>query len=134
VGRLPRRPTRLLQSIADNDIENVVVLTGDIHAGGAADIRLPDADTTGDVVAHELVGTEHLVAGLRGHRRRDRPRAMGLAYANFADHGYVRCTVTPETWTTEFVIVDSIETETSDADRSMPPSRSRPGPPAFVRL
>ena len=34
--------------------------------------------------------------------------AFGLAYANFEDNGYVRCTITPEKWTTEFVVVDTI--------------------------
>ena len=40
----------------DPDVD-VVVLTGDIHAGGAADLRSPDAGRDGPVVAAELVGT-----------------------------------------------------------------------------
>jgi len=40
---------------------------------------------------------------------------MGLAYANFSDHGYVRCSVTPERWEAEFVAVDTIDRPTSEA-------------------
>jgi alkaline phosphatase D len=110
----PAARRRLLQSIADDGVENVVVLTGDIHAGGAADIRLPDATTTGAVVAHELVGTSISSPGLGA----DLAGAidlgsLGLAYANFADNGYVRCTVTPERWRADFLVVDTIEEPTS---------------------
>jgi alkaline phosphatase D len=111
----PAARRRLLQAIADEQVENVVVLTGDIHAGGAADIRLPDATTEGQVVAHELVGTSisspGLGAALAGAIDLS---TMGLAYANFSDHGYVRCSVTPERWKAEFLVVDTIDRPTSD--------------------
>ena len=126
----PAARARLLRSISDEGVENVVVLTGDIHAGGAADIRLPDAGTAGDVVAHELVGTSisspGLGAALAGAIDLT---SMGLTYANFADHGYVRCTVTPERWQADFMVVESIDRPTSDAsvDASVEVRAGTPG-------
>ncbi|WP_426572521.1 alkaline phosphatase D family protein [Aquihabitans sp. McL0605] len=109
----PAARTRLLESIQDAGIENVVVLTGDIHAGGAADLRLPDAGVTGAIVAHEFVGPAISSPGFGAIASGLDLSAFGLAYANFEDHGYVRCTVTPERWTTEFLVVDTIDAPTS---------------------
>ena len=112
----PAARARLLQDIADLGVQNVVVLTGDIHVAGAADLRLPDAGTTGTVVAHELVGpaisSESLAAAVGASFDLS---AMGLAYSNLADHGYVRATVTPERWRAEWVMVDTIAEATSGA-------------------
>ena len=107
--------TRLLQSIQDADVENVIVLTGDIHAGGAADIRMPGAGVTGDIVAHEMVGPGISSPGLGGAGASLDLTSLGLAYGNFEDNGYVRCTVTPDKWTTEFVVVDTIAQPESPA-------------------
>lgn len=111
----PAARRRLLTKISDLDLPNVVVLTGDIHAGGAADIRLPDASTQGKIVASEFVGTSISSPGFGSIASGIDLSAFGLAYANFSDHGYARCTITPRTWRTEFVIVDSIDTPTSGA-------------------
>ncbi len=111
----PAARSRLLDAIYQAGLRNVVVLTGDIHAGGAADLRLPLADLEGEIVAHELVAPGISSQGLSGLGEALDLSAFGLAYANFEDNGYVRCTVTPEKWTTEFVIVDTIQTETSPA-------------------
>ena len=111
----PAARSRLLDSIYQAGLPNVIVLTGDIHAGGAADLRLPDASIEGEIVAHEIVGPGISSPGLGAIANGIDPSAFGLAYANFADNGYVRCTVTPEKWTSEFVVVDTIQTETSPA-------------------
>ena len=111
----PAARRRLFDTITDNGIDNVVVLTGDIHAGGAAELRTPDAGIIGDVVAHEFVTTSISSPGFGAIAGTIDLSAIGLAYANFSDHGYARATITPERWTTEFVIVDSIETETAAA-------------------
>jgi alkaline phosphatase D len=111
----PAARARLLDAIYQAGLQNVVVLTGDIHAGGAADLRMPDATTTGEIIAHELVGPGISSPGLGPVANGLDPSVLGLAYANFADNGYVRCTVTPEKWVTEFVVVDTIAAETSPA-------------------
>ena len=111
----PAARTRMLDSIWQAGLQNVIVLTGDIHAGGAADLRTPDADTKGEIVAHEFVGTSISSPGLGAITGAVDLSSLGLAYANFSDHGYCRCTVTPKKWTTEFVVVDTIDTPQSGA-------------------
>lgn len=104
----PAARARLLSTIEDEGIENVVVLTGDIHAAGAADLRSPDAGLTGPIVASELVGTSISSPGLAAALGSLDLSPLGLAYANFSDNGYARCTVTPEVWRCDFVIVDGL--------------------------
>ncbi|MCB0971270.1 MAG: alkaline phosphatase D family protein, partial [Acidimicrobiales bacterium] len=111
----PAARRRLLASIADAGIDNVVVLTGDIHAGGAADLRTPDAAETGDVVAHELVAPGISSPGLGPLGDAVAGAGLDLAYANFSDNGYVRATITPDRWRTDFVVVDTIGADTSPA-------------------
>ncbi|MFN8018889.1 MAG: alkaline phosphatase D family protein [Acidimicrobiales bacterium] len=111
----PQARARLLESIEAGKIDNVVVLTGDIHAGGAADIRSPNADLEGTIVATEIVGTSISSPGFGAIVGDIDLSSLGLHYANFRDHGYARCTITPTTWRTDFVVVDTIEDETSSA-------------------
>ncbi|MGI8757276.1 MAG: alkaline phosphatase D family protein [Acidimicrobiales bacterium] len=111
----PAARSRLLKSIDAAGLENVVVLTGDIHAAGAADIRLPNADIKGKVVAHELVGTSISSPGVAAVGEAFDLASIGIPYANFVDHGYGRCTITPRRWTAEFVTVDTISEATSPA-------------------
>jgi alkaline phosphatase D len=111
----PAARRRLLESIDQAGIDNVVVLTGDIHAGGAADLRTPDAGTTGKVVAHELVGPGISSPGLGAIGAAVDTSSLGLAYANFVDNGYVVCEVTPARWRAEFRVVETVQAETSPA-------------------
>ena len=111
----PAARTRLFDAIGSSGTENVVVLTGDIHAGGAAELRSPDATITGELVAYELVTPGISSPGFGAIATGIDLSALGLAYANFEDNGYVRATITPERWTTEFVVVDTIATPTADA-------------------
>lgn len=111
----PKARARLFDAITEAGAENVVVLTGDIHAGGAADLRQPDASASGQIVAHELVGPGISSAGLgAGLASALDLEAMGIAYANFADNGYVRCTVTPQRWRAEWVVVETVAEPASD--------------------
>ncbi len=125
----PAARSRLLDAIYQAGLQNVIVLTGDIHAGGAADLRLPDATTEGEIVAHELVAPGISSPGFGAIANGLDLSALGLAYANFEDNGYVRCTVTPEKWTTEFVVVDTIAAETSPAkvDATVEVTAGKPG-------
>jgi alkaline phosphatase D len=93
---------------------NAVVLTGDIHAAGVAD--LIGDDLSGTPVGTELVGTsissrfdpeladaaEDLIAAL-DH----------VDYVNVRQRGYLRCDVTPSTLTAAFRMVDTVASPTS---------------------
>jgi alkaline phosphatase D len=104
---------RLFETIAENEVENVVVLTGDIHVAGAADLRVPAAGLDGEIVAHELVGPGISSTGLIPDGIID-TETLGLAHANLSTNGYVRCQVTPERWVAEFIEVD-VSTPTAPA-------------------
>jgi alkaline phosphatase D len=124
----PAARRRLFASLRDQEVDNVIVLTGDIHAAGAADLRDPDAGADGPIVAHEMVGTSISSPGVDALGSIDLS-PLRLAYANFADRGYGRCIVTPETWRTDFVVVDTIDEPTSDAsvDASVQVTAGQPG-------
>ncbi len=110
---------RLYDSIIEADRDNVVVLSGDIHAAGASDLF---AERNGErlPVAHELVCTSISSVSTIGALG---PAAVGLVeqvaadavYVNAEDHGYERVTVTPDSWTTEFVTVANVETDDAPA-------------------
>ena len=115
----PAARRRLLEAIADGGVDNVVVLTGDIHAAGAADLRLPDAGQEGSIVASELVCPGISSPGLIPDGLVD-PSTFGLVHANLKTNGYVRCEVTPEKWKAEFIDVDiSVPTAPAKVDATL---------------
>ena len=93
---------------------NAVVVTGDIHAAGVAD--LIGDDLSGAPVGTELVGSsissrfdpatadiaELLIAGLEH-----------VDYVNVRQRGYLRCDANPATLTAAFRLVDTVATPTS---------------------
>jgi alkaline phosphatase D len=91
----PEARKRLLNAIADNNVDNVVVLTGDFHACGIGDLRADPFDLTLPVVASEFMATSissefpaSFVALATG--------VVGLnEHVHFFDtrKGYGRCTV-----------------------------------------
>ena len=101
----PAARARLLRGMAEAGGRDIVVVTGDIHLGAVADLRLEDGKT----VATELVGTSIssgaiVPASLEG--------ALGLfpalKYLNVRKRGWVRNVVTPERWTAEYRAVADV--------------------------
>ena len=104
---------RLLRFLADRGVPNPVVLTGDIHANWVNDLRLDDHEPETPVVATEFVGTS-ITSG--GDGRAESPGTdrllaenPGVRYFN-AQRGYVRCEVTPESWTSDYRVVEAVTT------------------------
>jgi alkaline phosphatase D len=116
---VPRR--RLLEYLASRQISNPVVLTGDIHSNWVNDLKV-DFDRSDDrTVATEFVGTS-ISSGGNG---RARPKNHDEILANNpfvrfhnTERGYVRCTVTPYEWRSDYQVVEYID---------------RPGAPAITR-
>ena len=110
---------RLFDTIVDSGHDNVVVLSGDIHAGGASDLFV-ERDGKRVPVAHELVTTSissrSIIAEL-GPAVIDLVEeiAADAVYVNVEDHGYARATVTAEAWTTEFVTVANVTDDDAPA-------------------
>ena len=117
----PASRAAILDQLEQEQIDNVVVLTGDIHTAWALDItREPmsaDYDpTTGQgSLAVELVTTSVTSPGPKGEPAelaqreqsvmRDRPH---IHYVNLREHGYLLLDVDPQRVRGEFWFVDSI--------------------------
>lgn len=101
----------LLRFIADRKVPNPVVLTGDIHSNWVNDLRVDDRRTESPVVATEFVGTS-ISSG--GNGKLDAEGMANLQTRNAGvrffsrERGYVRCVVTPETWTADYVAVEDV--------------------------
>ena len=113
----PAARQRLLDSIKANGVDNVVVLTGDIHSAGAANLHEVPEDRTTPILVHEFVGTSISSPGLSDLIPNAEGvlsvESLGVEYINLVDHGYGRCTVTNKQWKTEFVMVKTVEEPTS---------------------
>jgi alkaline phosphatase D len=107
---VPRK--RILKFIADRQVPNPIVLTGDIHSNWVNDLKVdfnfPDEPT----VATEFVGTSIASSG-NGTRE---PKGMHemlsenpfVRFHN-AERGYVTCEVTPKTWRSDYQVVEYVD-------------------------
>jgi len=112
---------RFVERLAQPDVPNPIVLTGDIHSNWVNDIQV-DFDREKDpIVATEFVGTS---ISSSGDGRRDTEYAESVQRENpfvrffNRERGYVSCTVTPESWTSDYQVVEYV---------------SRPGAPLVTR-
>lgn len=112
---------QVLRHLHDHQIRNPVVISGDIHSNWANDLIADFDELDSQVIAPEFAGTSMSSDGDGA----ENPKWQGpmLAENPFvkwhnSERGYVRCTLTPETWTTAFCTV---------------PYVSRPGAPLNTR-
>jgi alkaline phosphatase D len=102
----PAARDRLLAWIAERQQKNIVVITGDIHASFVMDVTRdalrPDASPT---IATEFIGTSISSVGdgldRWGQLRNYETTVPNMKYHN-ARRGYVRCTLTPDRWTSDY--------------------------------
>ena len=102
---------RLVRFLQDRRVPNPIVLTGDIHSNWVNDLRVDDRKPDAPVVATEFVGTS-ISSGGNGsatHKHHDQLLAEnpGVRFFN-AQRGYVRCTVTPKTWRSDYQVVEQV--------------------------
>ncbi len=104
----------LMKFMQDRKIPNPVVLTGDIHSNWVNDLHVDDRKPETPVVATEFVGTS-ISSGGKGIAV---PKGLDeLLKANpfikfhNRERGYVRCVVTPEKWTSEYIVVEDVTKE-----------------------
>lgn len=115
----PRK--RFVERLAQPDVRNPIVLTGDIHSNWVNDVKVDFDREDGPVVATEFVGTSITSAGDGGQNveyaesvQRDNPF---VRFFN-GQRGYVSCNVTPESWQADYQVVEYV---------------SRPGAPLITR-
>ena len=110
----PVARARLLQSFSDNDIQNLVVITGDIHLAAVAQLRAGDR-ATGISVGAEFVTTSISSDGLIDDALGDVLKSFpDLVDAELSHRGYSLHTVTPERWTAEYRIVAEVDNPESE--------------------
>jgi alkaline phosphatase D len=114
----PAARRRLLDHIAAEGISDVVVLTGDIHTAGCGVLRTDGVNGVATPVAVEFVCTSISSNGLAEAVGIDPnaldPSIFGLTYAELIHRGYARCTITPDRWSTEFMIVADVRDPASE--------------------
>jgi alkaline phosphatase D len=104
----PLARQRLLEAIRDGGVENVVVLSGDIHSAWACDLKADFASADAPVVASEFVGPSvSSVNPVAAQLRLVLPANPHIRFVD-ARHGYCRAELTPERWTTEFRAVETV--------------------------
>ncbi|MFN3651592.1 MAG: alkaline phosphatase D family protein [Armatimonadota bacterium] len=101
----------LVRFLSDARVSNPVVLTGDIHSNWVNDVRTDDRQPELPVVATEFVGTS-ISSGGNGM---DQPAGLdallaenpGVRFHN-RQRGYVRCTLSPTSWRSDYVVIDDV--------------------------
>jgi len=103
----------LMKFLAERRISNPVVLTGDIHSNWANELRVDDRRPEDQVVATEFVTTS-LTSGGNGKAK---PNGLENLLAvnpcvkfHNTERGYIRCTVTPQEWKSDYMVIDNVET------------------------
>jgi alkaline phosphatase D len=101
----------LARFLRDRRIDNPVVLTGDIHSNWVNELRVDDRVAEDPVVATEFVATS-LSSGGNGVAE---PNGLAALLANNpcvkfhnGERGYIRCTVTPDSWRADYMVVDDV--------------------------
>ncbi|MFF5263788.1 alkaline phosphatase D family protein [Actinomadura viridis] len=99
---------RIVDYMHDRNIANPVVLTGDVHANNACEIKKNFDDPGSATVGVELVGTSISSSGDGADTDPGRDALASqlphIKYYN-VQRGYVRCEVTPDLWRTDFKVV-----------------------------
>jgi alkaline phosphatase D len=107
---------RLLDWMVEQRTPNPIVLTGDAHRNRVSNVPPNYQTFEGAPVATEFLGTSISSEGDSGGptTRCDDPDNPHVVFQNF-NRGYVRCMVTPDTWTSEFRAVTTVRSPEADA-------------------
>ena len=101
----------LVKFLADRRVPNPVVLTGDIHSNWVNDLRVDDRKADTPPIAAEFVGTS-ITSGGNGVREPKNQATLlsenPCVQFHNAQRGYVRCTVTPAAWRSDYVVVEDV--------------------------
>jgi len=101
----------LLRWLGERRVPNPVVLTGDIHSNWVNDLRVDDRQMQTPIVATEFVGSSISSGGNGQAKPKTLDRLLGAnPFVRFhnTERGYVRCTVTPKEWRSDYVAVTDV--------------------------
>jgi alkaline phosphatase D len=110
---------RLIDFLSENEIDNVVALTGDIHSYGVGHINKVVTDTNTPVIITEFVvssitSTAYALNQLQDFIEFATATMPQVHFFDVTQRGYIRCTITPEAWRTELRSVETVQEPTSD--------------------
>jgi alkaline phosphatase D len=98
----------VLAQAQDRGVRNLVVVTGDRHQNYALDLKRDYSEPTAATVGTEFVGTS-ITSGADGADMTDQGRDFLAANPHLkffnSQRGYVRNTITPKQWRTDFRVV-----------------------------
>jgi alkaline phosphatase D len=106
---------RILDWIVEQRTSNPVVLTGDSHSNWLRNIPGDYRDLASPPVGTEFMGTSVSTNGdpaTPTTRGPDDPANPHIIFRN-NQRGYVRCTLTPDTWTSEYRVVTTVRQPTA---------------------
>jgi alkaline phosphatase D len=100
---------RVLSGIVERGVRNPMVLTGDVHQHYAADLKVNFDEPESATIGSELVGTSISSGGDGTDQGIPEQLAENphIKYHN-RQRGYVRCQLTPSTWTADFKVVEYV--------------------------
>lgn len=108
---------QILETVHEHRIQNLVVLTGDVHQNYAGNVHLNDMDGSrpgdGPVVATEFIATSISSGGDGGDIRPETDKVLAAnPHCKFMNdqRGYLLCTVSPDAWQTAYRVVDRVTT------------------------
>ncbi|SHE63983.1 alkaline phosphatase D [Fodinibius roseus] len=108
---------RLFDVVKENDIDNMVVLTGDSHKNWVNDLKDDFSNPDSRTLGTEFMGTSITSGGngtdFPGYASTILAENPHIKFYN-AQRGYVRCSITPERWQTDFRVVPYVETKGAD--------------------
>ncbi|UOR13758.1 alkaline phosphatase D family protein [Halobacillus amylolyticus] len=115
-GYTPARQ-RITDFVDSKKLNNLIVLTGDVHANWASNLLADFNDLKSRVLGVEFVGTSVTSGGNGADKRADTDRilAQNEHIKFFNDYrGYVRCQVTPTQWKTDYRVLPFVTNPGAD--------------------
>ncbi|MEO0489854.1 MAG: alkaline phosphatase D family protein [Cyanobacteria bacterium J06659_2] len=111
---------RIIQFLKARKPSNPIVITGDIHSSWVHDIKTDFDSPASETVGTEFIGTS--ISSSFGGNDAETSALVAAAlpgnpHTKFFDgvnRGYVRCTITPDTWQSDFRIVSTIQENTAE--------------------
>ncbi|MBA2732430.1 MAG: alkaline phosphatase D family protein, partial [Acidobacteria bacterium] len=102
---------RLLGFMQKRQPSNPVVLTGDIHSNWVCDLKANFDAPESETVATEFVGTSISSGGDGNNNPAEASRRLAAnPHVRFfnGQRGYVRCTLLPESWLSDYRVVEAV--------------------------
>ncbi|WP_085524502.1 alkaline phosphatase D family protein [Tuberibacillus sp. Marseille-P3662] len=115
-GYMPARD-RIMDFVNNRNMNNLIVLTGDVHANWASNLIENFGHPNSRVFGAEFVGTSITSGGDGANKRADTDRILNQnEHIKFFNdfRGYVRCRVTPTQWQTDYRVVPFVSTPGAD--------------------